>query len=91
MTNLDTLLAQALALVGEDKRGELADVMEEIAATTRRAALEEAARWNCLGCETGTPLEDDPVLGFVHRRPRSRPTQCQAAAIRRMLQREPTP
>lgn len=91
MSNLDTLLAQALALVSEDRRTELADVIEEIAAETRRAALEEAVRWSCLGCETGTPLEDDPVLGFIHRRLRSRPIPCGAAAIRRMLQREPTP
>ena len=29
-TDLDTLLTQALALASEDKRGELADVMEQI-------------------------------------------------------------
>lgn len=30
MSNLDTLLTQALALVSEDKRGELADIIEQI-------------------------------------------------------------
>lgn len=30
MTHLDTLLAQALALASEDRRGELADVIEQI-------------------------------------------------------------
>lgn len=148
--DLDALLAQALALASEDRRGQLADVIEQIVnearedwaetayengyskaleddfvmgdtlsldiraeqlttayelakdeglygdelnavvvrhlEAVRRAALEEAVRWSCLGCETGTPLEDDPVLGFIHRRAQSRPTQCEAAAIHRMLQ-----
>lgn len=52
----------------------------------RRAALEEAAQRSCLGCLSGTPLDDDPVLGLVHRHERSRPTQCRAAAIHRLLQ-----
>ena len=85
MNDLDTLLAQALALVSEDKRGQLADVIEEIVAETRRATLEEAAQRSCLGCLSGTPLEDDPVLGLVHRHERSRPTQCGAFAIHHMI------
>lgn len=52
----------------------------------RREALEEAARRSCLGCQNGTPLKDDPVLGLVHCPERSRPGQCWAAAIHRMLQ-----
>ena len=42
MTNLDTLLAQALALVGEDKRGELADVIEQIINEVREDLADDA-------------------------------------------------
>ena len=35
MTDLDTLLTQALALVSEDQRGQLADVIEQIVNQTR--------------------------------------------------------
>ena len=52
----------------------------------RRAILEEAAQWSCLGCLRGAPLDEDPVLGLVHRHAHSRPTQCEAAAIHRIIQ-----
>ena len=42
MTHLDTLLAQALALVSEDKRGELADIIEQIIAQAREDLAETA-------------------------------------------------
>ena len=35
MSDLDTLLTQALALVNEDQRGQLADVIEQIINQTR--------------------------------------------------------
>jgi hypothetical protein len=38
MTDLDALLAQVLALVDEDKRGELADVIEQIITQAQAAA-----------------------------------------------------
>jgi hypothetical protein len=37
-TDLDTLLAQALALVSEDRRGELADVIETMTEASAQAA-----------------------------------------------------
>ena len=52
----------------------------------RRAALEEAARTACLGCLAGKPLEDDPVLGLIHRYDNWHPVQCGAFAIHRMIQ-----
>lgn len=66
---------------------ELQDRQQEIC-QARRQALEEAVRMSCLGCLAGEPLEDDPVLGLVHRHANSRPTQCGAAAIHRLLQRD---
>jgi hypothetical protein len=47
-TNLDTLLAQALALASEDRRGELADVMEQIITQ----ALEQATQIHLVPPET---------------------------------------
>ena len=38
MTDLNTLLTQALALVSEDKRGQLADVMEAMTEASAQAA-----------------------------------------------------
>lgn len=37
-TNLDTLLTQALALVSEDRRGQLADIIEQIVTAAQTAA-----------------------------------------------------
>ena len=65
-------LAKDEGLYGDELNAVVVRHLESV----RRQALEDAARWSCLGCETGTPLEDDPVLGFIHRRLRSRPISC---------------
>jgi hypothetical protein len=61
MTDLDTLLAQALALVSEDKRGELADVIEQII-TQAQAAENEACA-----------VIGDERIGYWSRRIRATP------------------
>ena len=42
MSDLDTLLTQALALVSEDRRGELADLIEQIVNEAREDWAETA-------------------------------------------------
>ena len=56
----------------------------EIAACNAPCGTGNAARWNCLGCEAGTPLKGTTHAqkGFRSSPTAVAPTQCQAAAIR---------
>lgn len=74
MTDLDTLLSQALALVNEDRRGELANLIEQIIQQARaadieqarREALEDVCKLACKWCRAGRPATPASNNDWMH-------------------------